>query len=115
LVSDIEQLAMGATEMKEIGKILRLNQEIKTNATDLIKQVANIEEAITRRIKVLKSKYSTEDSIRGRFVTDHQKALTKTQLNEAVNMLLSDDYEETYRIDLEKFLTDEKYRNKCIE
>jgi hypothetical protein len=40
--------------MKQIGKILRLNQEIKTNPSDLIGQVDNIEEAILRRIGQLK-------------------------------------------------------------
>jgi hypothetical protein len=29
-------LATGAEEMKQLGKILRLNQEIKTNSYDLI-------------------------------------------------------------------------------
>jgi hypothetical protein len=32
----LEVLATGAEEMKQLGKILRLNQEIKTNASDLL-------------------------------------------------------------------------------
>jgi hypothetical protein len=36
LYDDLEVLATGAEEMKQLGKILRLNQEIKTNASDLL-------------------------------------------------------------------------------
>ena len=113
LVSDIEQLAMGATEMKEMGKILRLNQEIKTNAADLIKQVSNIEEAITRRIKVLKTKYPK--SKHEQFKKDFAEELSNRQISEAIKMLSDNDYESNYKVDLERFLTDEKYRDKCIE
>ena len=35
IATDLETLALGADEYKEIGKILRLNQEVKTNALDL--------------------------------------------------------------------------------
>jgi hypothetical protein len=63
LYSDLERLATGAEEMKQIGKILRLNQEIKTNASDLIGQVANIEEAIIRRAKQLKAQLGREFGI----------------------------------------------------
>ena len=113
LVSDIEQLAMGALEMKEMGKILRLNQEIKTNSADLIKQVANIEEAITRRLKVLKQKYPK--SKYDKFKEDFKDELSTKQINAALKMLDDKDYEENYKVDIERFLTDEAYREKCIE
>ena len=43
LYNDIDKLAMGADEMKSIGKILRANQEAKTNPLELIEQVGNIQ------------------------------------------------------------------------
>ena len=39
---DIDKLAMGADEFKLLGKILRVNQEVKTNPYELIQQVANV-------------------------------------------------------------------------
>ena len=50
ILNDFERLALGANEMKQIGKILRLNQEIKTDPQDLITQVENIENIIIKRI-----------------------------------------------------------------
>lgn len=112
LVSDIEKLAMGATEMKEIGKILRLNQEIKTNSADLIKQASNIEEAIIRRIKVLKNKYSASNM--DKFKRDFPE-LTFTQYDKVKAMLEETDPENKYKVDVQKFLTDKVYQEKMIE
>ena len=83
ILTDMETLAEGAEEMKEIGKILRLNQEIKTNSSDLIAQMDNIRECLQRRQKVI-DRYSK----------------TKTKMPP---------------IDLEQFLTDEKYAQQMID
>ena len=113
LVEDIEQLAMGAMEMKEMGKILRLNQEIKTNAGDLIAQVANIEEAILRRAKVVVDYYGSKHRLEQRYAEDHPE-LSKKQVKQAIALLTSDKMDD-YKIDLERFLRDERYRNEKIQ
>ena len=113
LVEDIEQLAMGAMEMKEMGKILRLNQEIKTNAGDLIAQVANIEEAIIRRAKVVVDYYGSKRRLEQRYAEDHPE-LSKKQVKQAIALLTSDKMD-NYKIDLERFLRDEGYRNEKIQ
>lgn len=91
IYDDLETLATGAEEMKQIGKILRLNQEIKTNPADLIGQVDNIEECIIRRAKQLRNQY-------------------KRQGIEIKNDLIK----HPPRINLEEFLTDDAYAKDKI-
>jgi len=52
---DLDRLAMGADEMKKIGQILRVNQEIKTRPLELIQQVSRIENCISDRIATIKT------------------------------------------------------------
>lgn len=96
IATDLETLALGADEYKEIGKILRLNQEVKTNALDLQNQVANIEEVITRRLRQL-------TRVKNRGGSDTHSA-TKDELKNP----------DKYKIDLEKFLYDEVYQMEKI-
>ena len=96
IATDLETLALGADEYKEIGKILRLNQEVKTNALDLQNQVANIEEVITRRLRQLAR-------VKNRGGADTHSA-TKDELKNP----------DKYKIDLEKFLYDEVYQQEKI-
>lgn len=96
IATDLETLALGADEYKEIGKILRLNQEVKTNALDLQNQVANIEEVITRRLRQLAR-------VKNRGGSDTHGA-TKDELKNP----------DKYKIDLEKFLYDEVYQQEKI-
>lgn len=96
IATDLETLALGADEYKEIGKILRLNQEVKTNALDLQNQVANIEEVITRRLRQL-----ARVENRGSY---YSHSATKDELKNP----------DKYKIDLEKFLYDEVYQQEKI-
>lgn len=96
IATDLETLALGADEYKEMGKILRLNQEVKTNALDLQNQVANIEEVITRRLRQLAR-------VKNRGGVDIHSA-TKDELKNP----------DKYKIDLEKFLYDKVYQMKKI-
>lgn len=96
IATDLETLALGADEYKEIGKILRLNQEVKTNALDLQNQVANIEKVITRRLRQLAR-------VKNRGGSDTHSA-TKDELKNP----------DKYKIDLEKFLYDEVYQMEKI-
>lgn len=96
IATDLETLALGADEYKEIGKILRLNQEVKTNALDLQNQVANIEEVITRRLRQL-----ARVENRGSY---YSHGATKDELKNP----------DKYKIDLEKFLYDEVYQQEKI-
>lgn len=96
IATDLETLALGADEYKEIGKILRLNQEVKTNALDLQNQVANIEEVITRRLRQLAR-------VKNRGGSDTHGA-TEDELKNP----------DKYKIDLEKFLYDEVYQQEKI-
>lgn len=96
IATDLETLALGADEYKEIGKILRLNQEVKTNALDLQNQVANIEEVITRRLRQL-----ARVENRGSY---YSHGATKDELKNP----------DKYKIDLEKFLYDEVYQMEKI-
>lgn len=96
IATDLETLALGADEYKEIGKILRLNQEVNTNALDLQNQVANIEEVITRRLRQLAR-------VKNRGGLDIYSA-TKDELKNP----------DKYKIDLEKFLYDEVYQMEKI-
>lgn len=96
IATDLETLALGADEYKEIGKILRLNQEVKTNALDLQNQVANIEEVITRRLRQLAR-------VKNRGGSDTHST-TKDELKNP----------DKYKIDLEKFLYDEVYQMEKI-
>lgn len=96
IATDLETLALGADEYKEIGKILRLNKEVNTNALDLQNQVANIEEVITRRLRQLAR-------VKNRGGADTHSA-TKDELKNP----------DKYKIDLEKFLYDEVYQQEKI-
>lgn len=96
IATDLETLALGADEYKEIGKILRLNQEVKTNALDLQNQVANIEEVITRRLRQLAR-------AKGRG-SNYKHQATKDELKKP----------DRYKIDLERFLYDEIYQQEKI-
>lgn len=96
IATDLETLALGADEYKEIGKILRLNQEVKTNALDLQNQVANIEEVITRRLRQL-----ARVENRGSY---YSHGATEDELKNP----------DKYKIDLEKFLYDEVYQQEKI-
>lgn len=96
IATDLETLALGADEYKEIGKILRLNKEVNTNALDLQNQVANIEEVITRRLRQL-------SKVKNRGGLDTHGA-TKDELKNP----------DKYKIDLEKFLYDEIYQQEKI-
>lgn len=96
IATDLETLALGADEYKEIGKILRLNKEVNTNALDLQNQVANIEEVITRRLRQL-------SKVKNRGGLDTHGA-TKDELKNP----------DKYKIDLEKFLYDEVYQQEKI-
>lgn len=109
LYNDLETLATGAEEMKQLGKILRLNQEIKTNATDLIGQVANIEEAIIRRAKQLKSQLGRRGINKQNFKGDPEvkKIIFNKKLTEPID-------KGGYRIDIEKFMTNPVYADNVI-
>ena len=109
LYDDLETLATGAEEMKQLGKILRLNQEIKTNATDLIGQVANIEEAIIRRAKQLKSQLGRRGINKQNFKGDPEvkKIIFNKKLTEPID-------KGGYRIDIEKFMTNPVYADNVI-
>lgn len=96
IATDLETLALGADEYKEIGKILKLNKEVSTNALDLQNQVANIEEVITRRLRQLAR-------VENRGGLDTHSA-TKDELKNP----------DKYKIDLEKFLYDEVYQQEKI-
>ena len=98
---DLEVLATGAEEMKQIGKILRLNQEIKTNPSDLIGQVDNIEEAIIRRIGQLKKQYK-------------RLGITKNQADPDIWEMINTKNPDKYKVNLERFMTDEAYATEMI-
>lgn len=96
IATDLETLALGADEYKEIGKILKLNKEVSTNSLDLQNQVANIEEVITRRLRQLAR-------VKNRGGSDTHGA-TEDELKNP----------DKYKIDLEKFLYDEVYQQEKI-
>ena len=98
--------------MKQLGKILRLNQEIKTNATDLIGQVANIEEAIIRRAKQLKAQIGREQGIYSKKEYKGDPGIADIIFNKN---LTKDFSEGGYRINLEKFITNPEYADKVIK
>lgn len=110
LIDDLEILATGAEEMKQIGKILRLNQEIKTNTSDLIAQVNNIEEAIIRRAKKLKDQLARKGINVFNYKGDPE--IKKIIFNKNLEKPIS---EGGYRIDLEKFMTDPVYSEQVID
>lgn len=108
ILKDFEKLALGANEMKQIGKILRLNQEIKTNPQELIEQVQNIENALVKRISQLR-----------RYKKRNGSSLTPSGLSEEDTKLYNEiveskNFKEAYKIDFEKFVTDEAYAKKMI-
>lgn len=94
--TDLETLALGADEYKEIGKILKLNKEVSTNALDLQNQVANIEEVITRRLRQL-AKFKNRRGL--------------NTYNAEEDELKNPD---KYKIDLGEFLYNKDYQQKKI-
>lgn len=109
LYDDLEVLATGAEEMKQLGKILRLNQEIKTNAADLLGQVANIEEAIIRRARQYKSQLGRKGINKKNFKGDPEvkRIIFSNKLDKPFS-------EGGYKIDIEKFMTNPTYADQVI-
>lgn len=103
---DIDKLAMGADEFKLLGKILRVNQEVKTNPYELIQQVANVENCIIDRINKIKSfnrRHGGESSITAKYL--------------GVNMLSIKDPQtlnNMYKVDIDRFFAEEDYAQKKI-
>lgn len=96
LVDDIENLAMGAEELKLIGGNLSVNQGIKTAPDELISQVKKLEQFAVKRLHVLKAcgKRHPED-----------KALASFQFEKDSN----------YKIDFPRFMTDDAYQREKID
>lgn len=105
---DLEVLATGAEEMKQIGKILRLNQEVKTNSQDLLNQVANIEESIIRRARKFKDQLQRKNINKSNFFNHYPGR------EDIKDIIFAKDLNQ-YKIDLEKFLTDSGYAEKQIK
>lgn len=99
IATDLETLALGAEEYKQIGKILRLNQEIKTNALDLQNQVANIEELISRRLSQLSIAKQRGYNLSSLGIQVKENELRKSS---------------DYKIDLHEFLYNEQYQKDAI-
>ena len=103
---DIDKLAIGADEFKLLGKILRVNQEVKTNPYELIQQVANVENCIIDRINKIKSfnrRHSGESSITAKYL--------------GVNMLAIKDPQtlnDMYKVDIDRFFAEEGYAQEKI-
>ena len=110
LYDDLEVLATGAEEMKQLGKILRLNQEIKTNASDLLGQVANIEEAIIRRARQYKSQLGRKGINKKNFKGDPE--IKKIIFSKKLDKPFS---EGGYKIDIEQFMTNPTYAEQVIQ
>ncbi len=111
ILTDFETLAMGANEMKQLGKLLRLNQEIKTNPQELIEQVANIENALIKRASQIR-----------RYNIRHSKPFDPGTLSEKdeqfYNSIINErgnGYKKLYKIDFQKFVTDESYAQDMIK
>lgn len=100
LAEDIETLAYGAEELKTLGQILRLNQEIKTNPMELYQQVSRIELLITNRLKQLNGANLRHSDYANR-------VHTYAESNDLKNP-------ENLRFDLHKFLTDRDYQHEQI-
>ena len=104
---DIDKLAMGADEFKLLGKILRVNQEVKTNPYELIQQVANVENCIINRINKIKSfnrRHSGESSITAEYLGVDMLSIKDPQtLN---NM---------YKVDIDRFFAEEGYAQEKIK
>lgn len=108
ILDDFQTLAMGANEMKHIGKLLRLNQEIKTDPQELITQVSNIEETLIKRISQIK-----------RYNKRNKEDFYPTNLSEKDkilygNMIESDNFREEYKINFEKFVQSKSYAEDMI-
>lgn len=100
---DLDKLAMGADEMKKIGAILRVNQEIKTRPLELIQQVANIEDCISNRISVIKAfnkRHGVDTQIKANYG--------------GVDMLAVKDAKGIYKVDIVRFFTDDDYAQEKI-
>lgn len=96
ITDDLEILAYGAAEYKRLGQILKLNQSINTNPIDLYTQVSRIENLITDRLKQVKSKNGKQCAER--------LGINTTGFSSP----------DTYKIDLERFLTDIEYQRDMI-
>lgn len=108
LYRDIEMLATGAEEMKQSGKILKLNQKIETNPTDLFNQVNNIEEVIIRRLSQYKNQISRLGSDVSALPTEVQQMLSNRDSSKYIE-------EGGYRVNLEKLMTNEEYARQVIQ
>jgi hypothetical protein len=110
---DLDRLAMGADEMKKIGQILRVNQEIKTRPLELIQQVSRIENCISDRIATIKTfntRHGEANQIKAVYV-DPKNPDTKTN---KIDMLQVKDAKEFYKIDVVRFFTDDQYAEEKI-
>lgn len=106
LFLDIDKLAMGADEFKLMGKILRVNQEVKTNPYELIQQVANVQNCIIDRINKIKSfnrRHSGEASIAAEFRGIDMLTIKDPQ---ALNNM--------FKVDIDRFFSEEGYAQKKI-
>ena len=101
IATDLETLAYGAEEFKRAGQILRLNQEIKTNSSELIQQVSKIEQLIVNRLNQLNG-------------AKYRKSGYINRLGIKIG-----DYDlknpDSHRLDLHRFLTDPVYQKDAIE
>lgn len=82
------ELAKGADEMRRLGSILSLNQGLKTNTINLIRQVALI-----------------EDSVYNAYLQNKNDPRYQTKSQKHENLL----------VDISKFVFDEQYRNEVIK
>ena len=98
---------MGADEFKLLGKILRVNQEVKTNPYELIQQVANVENCIINRINKIKSfnrRHSGESSITAEYLGVDMLSIKDPQtLNDM------------YKVDIDRFFAEEGYAQEKIK
>ena len=100
---DLDTLALGADEMKKIGQILRVNQEIKTRPLELIQQVSRIEDCISDRITAIKA-----------FNTRHGEANQIPANYNGTDMLQVKEAKTLYKVDVVRFFTDDQYAQEKI-
>lgn len=110
VLEDFETLALGAQEMKQSGKLFRLNQEVKTNPRDLVQQVGNIENALIKRISQLK-RYKLRH---GKFPVRKFENEKDQQLYNSMVAAEGSNYKKLYKIDFERFIIDPTYRDDQI-
>ena len=106
LFLDIDKLAMGADEFKSLGKILRVNQEVKTNPYELIQQVANVQNCIIDRINKIRN-----------FNKRHGGSSSITAKYRDVNMLAIKDPQtlnDMFKVNIDRFFAEEDYAQEKI-